>query len=167
MLALSVIVRYVSPLLDPLIIKEEMMISAIARVLASIVLVLAVSFSGFAASNAVAKERIVVQVSDDNTKTWNQALNVVRNVQKAYGKDKVDVEVVVFGHGIGMLKMDSVVGNRIEDTLKSGAHVYACQNTMRGRKLTKADMLPKIGYVPAGVIEIINKQKHGWAVIRP
>lgn len=167
LLARPIIVRYVSPLLDPLIIKEEMMISAIARVLASIVLAFAVSFSGFASSSAVAKERVVIQVSDDNPKTWNQALNVVRNIQKAYGRDKVDVEVVVFGHGIGMLKMDSVVGNRIEDTRKSGAHVYACQNTMRGRKLTKADMLPKIGYVPAGVIEIINKQKHGWSVIRP
>ena len=143
------------------------MISVIARVLASIVLAFAVSFSGFATSIAVAKERVIVQVSDDSSKTWNQALNVVKNIQKAYGKDKVEVEVVAFGYGIGMLKMDSVVGNRIEDTLKSGAHVYACQNTMRGQKLSKADMLPKIGYVPAGVIEIINKQKQGWAVIRP
>ena len=157
----------VAPRSYPLVIKEEKMIGALARVIASIVLALAVSFSGFATGNAVAKEQVVVQVSDDNPKTWNQALNVVRNIQKAYGKDKVDVEVVAFGHGIGMLKMDSVVGNRIEDTLKSGAHVYACQNTMRGRKLSKADMLPQIGYVPAGVIEIINKQKQGWAVIRP
>ena len=157
----------VAPLLYPLVIKEEKMVGTFARVLASIVLAFAVSFSGFATNDALAKERIVIQVSDDNPKTWNQALNVVRNVQKAYGKNSVDVEVVVFGHGIGMLKMESVVGNRIEDTLKSGAHVYACQNTMRGRKLSKADMLPQIGYVPAGVIEIINKQKQGWAVIRP
>jgi len=63
--------------------------------------------------------------------------------------------------------MDSIVGNRIEETLKSGAHVYACQNTMRGRKLSKDDMLSRIEYVRAGVIEIINKQKEGWAVIRP
>jgi intracellular sulfur oxidation DsrE/DsrF family protein len=28
-------------------------------------------------------------------------------------------------------------------------------------------MYPKIGYVPAGVIEIIEKQKQGWTVIRP
>jgi len=28
-------------------------------------------------------------------------------------------------------------------------------------------MLPKIGYVKAGVIEIIEKQKQGWAAIRP
>mgnify|MGYP001563602845 CR=1 FL=1 len=114
-----------------------------------------------------AKERVVIQVSDGDPKTWNQALNVVKNIQEVYGKDKVRVEVVAFGHGIGMLKMDSEVGNRIDDTLQSGAHVYACENTMRGRKLSKDDMLSKIGYVPAGVVEIINKQKEGWAVIRP
>lgn len=143
------------------------MINRLARVLVLVVLVLAVSWTGFATNDAVAKEQVVIQVSDDNPKTWNQALNVVRNIQKSYGKDNVDVQLVVFGHGIGMLKMESVVGNRIEDTLKSGAHVYACQNTMRGRKLSNDDMLPRIGYVPAGVIEIINKQKQGWSVVRP
>lgn len=116
---------------------------------------------------AVKKERVVLQVSDDSPKTWNQALNVVKNIQQAYGKDKVEVEVVAFGNGIGMLKMDSEVGNRIEETLQSGAHVYACQNTMRARKLSKDDMLGKIAYVPAGIIEIITRQKQGWSVIRP
>ena len=113
------------------------------------------------------KQGVVIQVSDDNPKTWNQALNVVRNIQKAYGKDKVEIELVAFGHGIGILKADSTLANRIDDTVASGAHVYACMNTMRGRKLTKDDMNPKIAYVPAGVIEIIEKQKAGWAVMRP
>lgn len=115
----------------------------------------------------MAKEHVVIQVSDDNTKTWNQALNVARNIQQSYGKDNVDIEIVVFGHGIGMLKMDSVVGNRIEDTLKTGVQVNACMNTMRGRKLSKDDMLPTIGYVPAGVIQIVKRQREGWAVLRP
>lgn len=128
------------------------------------------AFAAFAAAPAAFaadKERVVIQVSDDDPKTWNQALNVVRNVQAAYGKGKVEVEVVVFGNGIGLLKADSTLANRIDDTLASGAHVYACQNTMRGRKLAKDDMHAKIGYVPAGVIEIIEKQKAGWTVIRP
>lgn len=114
-----------------------------------------------------AKHRVVVQVSDDNPKTWTQALNVVNNVQASYGKESVDVEVVVFGLGSGMLKAESPLSNRIDDTLANGARVYMCENTMKGQKLTKADMHGKIGYIPAGVIEIIEKQKQGWAVIRP
>lgn len=114
-----------------------------------------------------ARPGVVIQVSDDNPKTWNQALNVVKNVQTAYGKDKVNVEVVVFGLGSGMLKFDSTLANRVDDALAEGADVRMCENTMKGQKLTKADMHPKIAYVPAGVIEIVEKSKQGWTVVRP
>jgi intracellular sulfur oxidation DsrE/DsrF family protein len=118
-------------------------------------------------AQAAEKEGVVIQVSDDDPKTWNQALNVVRNIQAERGKDNVKVEVVVFGNGIGLLKAESPLANRIDDTLASGVDVVMCQNTMRGRKVTEKDMHPKIGYVKAGVIEIIDRQKQGWAVVRP
>jgi len=111
-------------------------------------------------------EKIVIQVSDADPRTWNQALNVVKNLQQVYGKG-TQIEVVAFGNGIGMVKMDSEVGNRIGETLQSGAQVYACENTMRARKLSRDDMLGKIGYVSAGVVEIIDKQRQGWATLRP
>jgi intracellular sulfur oxidation DsrE/DsrF family protein len=119
------------------------------------------------AKKPAAKPGVVIQVSDDDPKNWNQALNVIKNIQAEYGKDKVDVELVVFGRGSGLLKFDSPLANRIDDTLASGASVSMCQNTMTGQKLTAADMHPKIGYVKAGVIEIIDKSKQGWTVVRP
>ena len=133
-------------------------------------LLLGIATLAFVSSPAlaeVAKQGVIIQVSDDNPKTWSQALNVVKNIQDDYGKDKVDIEVVAFGLGAGMLKMDSPLANRIDDTLATGANVSMCENTMRGQKLTKDDMHPRIGYVKAGVIEIIEKQKQGWTVIRP
>jgi uncharacterized protein len=139
----------------------------IAFVAAALAAVVAGCASSGGQQAAAGKQGVVVQVSDGDPKTWNQALNVVRNIQQEYGKDKVDVELVVFGNGAGMLQFDSPLANRIEDTLASGANVYMCENTMQGRKLTRKDMLPKIGYVKAGVIEIIEKQKQGWAVVRP
>jgi len=114
-----------------------------------------------------AKPNILIQVSDGDTKTWNQALNVIRNVQAEYGKDKVNIELVVFGNGSGLLKFDSPLANRIDETLASGASVAMCENTMKGQKLTKDDMHPKIGYVKAGIIEIVEKSRQGWIVIRP
>ncbi len=118
-------------------------------------------------AQAAEKEGIVIQVSDDNPKTWGQALNVIRNIQKERGKDNVQIELVVFGLGAGMLKADSTLANRVDETLASGADVLMCENTMRGYKLEKKDMHPKIGYVPGGIIEIIEKQKQGWVVVRP
>ena len=116
---------------------------------------------------AVKKERVVLQVSDDSPKTWNQALNVIENLQQAYGKDKIEIKLVAFGFGLGILKLDSVAGSRVQDALQSGAKILACENTMRRQKLTKDDMLPNIGYVPAGIVEVIKLQRQGWAVVRP
>ena len=113
------------------------------------------------------KSKVVFQVSDASPKAWNLALNNVKNVQASLGKDNVDVEVVVYGPGIGMLKLDSEVGNRVDDAVKTGVKVVACENTMHGLKLTKDDMLPTIGYVPGGVIELMQKQKEGYSYIRP
>ena len=45
--------------------------------------------------------------------------------------------------------------------------IVACENTMTAAKLTHADMLPDIGYVPAGVVEVMRKQQAGYAYIRP
>lgn len=136
----------------------------VSWVLLGVLAVMAITPAAYAAEKGI--EKIVIQVSDADPKTWNQALNVVKNLQQVYGKG-TKIEIVAFGNGIGMVKMDSEVGSRIEDTLQSGAEVYACQNTMRGRKLSKEDMLGKIGYVPAGVVEIIEKQRQGWATLRP
>jgi intracellular sulfur oxidation DsrE/DsrF family protein len=120
-----------------------------------------------AAQHAPVKNKLVMQVSDADPGKWNLALNNARNVQADIGKDNVEVEIVVYGPGIGMLKRDSAVSSRIDEAMTSGVAVVACENTMAGQKLTKADMLPHIGYVAAGVVEIMQKQQQGWAYIRP
>lgn len=130
--------------------------------------ILGVGSAASAAEAAKGKERVVLQVSDDSPKTWNQALNVVGNLKRSLGKDNVEIELVAFGDGIKMLSMDSEVGNRVEEALTGGgARILACQNSMKRFSLEKAHMLNGIDYVQTGVIEIINRQRQGWAVIRP
>jgi intracellular sulfur oxidation DsrE/DsrF family protein len=116
---------------------------------------------------AAARSRVVLQMSDGDAAKWNLALNNAKNLQSDLGAANVDIEIVAYGPGIGMLRVDSVVGNRVDEALKSGVKVLACENTMRGQKLTKPDMLGGIGYVSAGVVEIMEKQQQGWSYIRP
>jgi intracellular sulfur oxidation DsrE/DsrF family protein len=116
---------------------------------------------------SASKSRVVIQVSDGDAAKWNLALNNARNLQTDLGAGNVDIEIVAYGPGIGMLKADSAVGARVGEALASGVKVVACDNTMRGQKLTKPDMLPDVGYVAAGVVEIMQKQQQGWAYIRP
>ena len=123
--------------------------------------------AGCSMTNPLAsKDQVVFQVSSDDAKTWNLALNNAKNVQSAKGT-AAEVEIVVYGPGIGMLKADAVVANRVSEAVKSGVKVVACQNTMRGQKLTPDDMNADISYVPAGVIEQMAKQQEGWTYIRP
>jgi len=88
-------------------------------------------------------------------------------VQDDVGAANVDIALVAYGPGIGMLKLESPVGARIAEALKANVRVVACENTMRAQKLGKDDMLPAISYVPAGVTEIMKKQGEGWAYLRP
>jgi intracellular sulfur oxidation DsrE/DsrF family protein len=132
--------------------------------------VVVIACTGIASAQPAAnagKNRIVVQVSDADPGKWNLALNNARNLQTDLGADNVEIEIVAYGPGIGMLKRDSAVGSRVDEALASGVQVVACENTMRGQKLAKADMLNGVGFVDAGVVEIMRRQQQGWSYLRP
>jgi uncharacterized protein len=134
----------------------------------TLLLVAAAPADSFAqAADAARPHKVVFQVSDGDPAKWNLALNNVRNVQQDLGKEKVAVEIVAYGPGIGMLKMDSTVAPRIAEALGAGVSVVACESTMKNQKLVRDDMLPKIGYVDAGVVQLMKRQQEGWAYIRP
>ncbi|MDA0226922.1 MAG: DsrE family protein [Proteobacteria bacterium] len=52
-------------------------------------------------------------------------------------------------------------------TAAGASKVVACQNTMKAKKLSQDQMNMSIGYVPAGVIQIMTRQGQGWAYVRP
>jgi intracellular sulfur oxidation DsrE/DsrF family protein len=147
------------------------MVARHSRLIAAVLLVSALCLSagvaGAQGQNATPRNRVVIQVSDAEPAKWNLALNNAGNIQTDLGAANVDVEIVAYGPGIGMLKADSVVGNRIGEAGKAGVKVVACENTMHAQKLTQVDMLSGIGYVPAGVVELMQRQQQGWAYIRP
>ncbi len=130
-------------------------------------LVLATTMAASSAWAAGAQDRMVIQVSDGDPKKWDLALNNARNAFKDLGKDNVQIEIVAYGPGIGMLKMDAVTAGRVEEAIKSGISIVACENTMTAQKLVKDDMNESISYVPAGVVQLMRRQQDGWAYIRP
>ncbi|MGE5089059.1 MAG: DsrE family protein [Candidatus Levyibacteriota bacterium] len=142
--------------------KRRTAIAAIAVGLASCLLVPAT-----ASAEGAKRDRVVMQVSDNDPAKWNLALNNAHNLQQNLGAKNVDVEIVAYGPGINMFKAESIVGNRIGDAKKAGVRFEACENTMQAMKLTKADMLDTVSYVPGGVIEIMRREQEGWAYIRP
>ncbi|MEO8848257.1 MAG: DsrE family protein [Casimicrobiaceae bacterium] len=139
---------------------------SLIRFASAIVLALAFA-SGVPAQSPAPASKVVLQVSDNDPGKWNLALNNAKNIQADLGAQNVAVEIVAYGPGINMLKMESAVGGRIDEALAAGVKVVACENTMHNAKLSKADMLNRIGYVPSGVVELMQKQQQGFAYIRP
>jgi hypothetical protein len=117
--------------------------------------------------HAQEKHKVVFQVSDNDPAKWSLALSNARNVQADLGKANVEIEIVAYGPGLAMLKMESPVAARLAQALDLDIGLLACVNTMENTKTPKSDMYGGIGYVQAGVTHIMKRQKEGWAYIRP
>lgn len=132
---------------------------------------LLIGLAGLAATTQAAdktnKSNVVIQISENNPAIWNLALNNAKNIQQDLGEENVNIEIVAYGPGINMLKFDSEVAPRLKEAGASGVALLACGNTMKNQKLTEKDLDGNVKVVKAGVIEIINKEKEGWAYIKP
>ena len=113
------------------------------------------------------KHKVIFQVSDNDPAKWRLALNNAHNVQEDLGKANVQIEIVAYGPGLGMLKADSKVADRLAGALDSNVGLLACENTMTNTKVSRNDMYGGIAYVKAGVTHIMKRQQQGWAYIRP
>lgn len=138
--------------------------------LMGIILMTSLSGGGEAlAAGASAKPayRVVFAVTVDDEHVWNEVFGNFRNIQRALGPKNVAIEVVVYGDGIAMVRDDSLVFNKVEQAISEGVKIVACENTMKAQNISRDHMLPHIGYVTAGIVELIKLQAAGWAYIRP
>jgi uncharacterized protein len=113
------------------------------------------------------RQKLLIQMSDADPAKWNMALNNAKNVQDELGAANVDIELVAFGPGIHMLKLDSAANTRVAEAMKAGIAMVACENTLRNLKISKSDIIAGASYVPAGVVQIMRRQGEGWTYLRP
>jgi len=113
-----------------------------------------------------AKYKAVFAVSDADPARWNMVLGNIRNAQADLGADNVLIELVAYAGGIGMLKLDAETAQRVSEAARAGVLVSACENSMRGHNLTRAQLNPQTGTVPSGVGHLIRRQNEGYAYIR-
>jgi len=117
-----------------------------------------------------AKHKLVIQVSTDNARTQKIAMNNAVNLQKMYGPDNVDIEIVAYGPGLGMMTAKSEFANRVKSLAIQDIKFSACMNTMNKIKAKKGH-LPKlsegVGTVKAGVSRIMELQEEGYSYVRP
>ena len=113
------------------------------------------------------KHRVVFEVTMEGPEQWTAALNNVENLRKAFGADNTQVEVVGHSKGLGiMLSKNVELADRMKKLSDGGVLFAACENSMRKKNVTKADLLPFVTTVDSGVAEVVRKQEAGWAYLK-
>ncbi len=111
--------------------------------------------------------KVVVHVNVPESGLQGAGLKNVANILKE-APDTM-VEVVCHGAGIGLVeKARTDHAEAVEALIKKGVNFVACENTMRQKSIKKDDLLPGVGTVPSGAVEVVRKQqKDGFAYFKP
>jgi intracellular sulfur oxidation DsrE/DsrF family protein len=93
--------------------------------------------------SSAADRKMVIQITSQDPVIQKMALNSAKNLKKLLGKDTVDVEVVVYGPGITLLKSSGRSADKVKSLMTDyGVNVSVCD----GRHMQKdtADMNLKL-----------------------
>lgn len=117
-----------------------------------------------------AEHFIALQLSDADTKKERLVLSVASNLLKAYGPDKVAVEVVTFGPGIDLLRDTNEHRALVDSLVTQGVRFSVCGNTLDTieRETGKRPAInPHAVEVQVGVGHLLDLTERGFTIVRP
>jgi intracellular sulfur oxidation DsrE/DsrF family protein len=111
--------------------------------------------------------KIVFQFTNANDTLQQKAfVKQLENITAHWPNAKY--EVVVYNQGVELvMKNNTKYQARLQSLKTKGVNFVVCENTLKNRKISK-DAFPEVlvGFVPAGIAEIVEKQEEGWSYIR-
>lgn len=111
------------------------------------------------------KLKVVFQLTSSDTLVQKGLIKQLNNFLDAAPNARL--EVVCHNNGITLLQTSATKqADNIRALKARGVDFVACENTMRDRKITRAELLPECRTVPAGVVELALKQEADWQYIR-
>ena len=116
-----------------------------------------------------ADHHLVLQLSDRAPEKQALVLSVAYNLLKAYGPDKIAIEVVAFGPGIDLLRAKSPSRPLVDSLITQGVQFDICMNTVDTleRAGKHVDINPKAVRVQVGVERILQLTEKGYTLVRP
>jgi uncharacterized protein len=117
-----------------------------------------------------AEHKIVLQLSDGDTRKQALVLSVANNLLKAYDPDKVAIEVVAFGPGIDLLFTGNERRKQVESLVAQGVRFDICLNTVdtiERETGKRPEFIPAATPVQVGVGQILFLAENGYTVVRP
>ncbi|MGE0772677.1 MAG: DsrE family protein [Cyclobacteriaceae bacterium] len=108
--------------------------------------------------------QVVLHLQSSDTLVYKSVVNQVGNIKKAI--PDATIELVCHGPGIDFLKKGSVYVEKIQRLKLSQVTFAGCEFTMKQKNINKGDLVAYAITVPYGLVEIIHKQKEGWAYVK-
>ncbi|WP_290033152.1 DsrE family protein [Ligilactobacillus cholophilus] len=107
----------------------------------------------------------------DQTERWNAVLSNLKNMINAKKTHPdLKVEVVVTGDAIQNLILNKAEIEFCENLKKAtdaDFDIMGCHNSMNRFNLAEKDIFSFVKIVPAGLLEIAEKENAGWAYVKP
>ena len=105
---------------------------------------------------------------DNEPASLNIAVTNITNFINALENETFSVVLVVNGPGIKLMGKDnSDVAPKITQIHRMGVRIKVCNNALRHFDLNPDFLCPECEIVPAGIVEIVQLQKKGFAYIKP
>jgi uncharacterized protein len=117
-----------------------------------------------------AEHRLVLQLSDNDSKKQSLVISVAYNLLKLYDPDKVAIEVVAFGPGIDLLFPDNPNRKLIESLAAQGVKFDICLNTVDTIERNtgkRPQYIAAATPVQVGVGQILSLTENGYTLVRP
>lgn len=112
--------------------------------------------------------RVVMHLNSGDEKVQRGALNNIRHLYQELGRERLQLELVVHGAGLGLLTKKTALGAELAQ-LKAdyGVRYTACSNTMKAMKVTREDLLDEVGDTVPAMVRLMERQEQGWVYIKP
>lgn len=122
--------------------------------------------AGLAQTPVPPRHRIIMQLTSADPEVHKGLMNQLQAVKSRWA-DSVKIEVVVHGPGMDLLLKDKTPWQaKISEFSKKGVAFLACENTMRQKNISKESLIGDIGFVPFGLVYIVEKQEQGWSYLK-
>lgn len=117
-----------------------------------------------------AEHKIVLQLSDSDSRKQGLVLSVASNLMKHYDPDKIAVEVVAFGPGVDLLRPENPNRRMVESLVTQGVRFDLCLNTvdtLERESGKRPEFIAAATPVQVGVAQILFLTENGYTLVRP
>ncbi|AGK96858.1 DsrE family protein [Clostridium pasteurianum] len=107
----------------------------------------------------------------DELSKWKLLLGNINNLINALQNEIYNIEVVANAEAVKLYDFNNNFSSEefhiMKDLNGKNVRFVACNNALKGHGIKRENLMTFVLVVPAGILELIDKQEEGYAYIKP